>query len=80
MSLTLGQNGSYINQIENKSALPSLQGFFYICEYFGVTPKEFFDEGNAYPEKLKDLIAEAKKLDEKALAHILGIMRELNRK
>ena len=29
MSLTLGQNNSYINQIENKKALPSLQGLFY---------------------------------------------------
>ena len=35
MSLSLGQNNSYINQIENKKALPSLQGLFYICEYFG---------------------------------------------
>ena len=34
MSLSLGQNNSYINQIENKKALPSLQGLFYICEYF----------------------------------------------
>ena len=31
MSLTLGQNNSYINQIENKKALPSSQGLFYIC-------------------------------------------------
>lgn len=43
MSLTLGQNNSYINQIENKKALPSLQGLFYICEYFGITPQQFFD-------------------------------------
>lgn len=33
MSLSLGQNDSYINRIENKKALPSLQGLFYICEY-----------------------------------------------
>ena len=43
MSLSLGQNGSYINQIENKKALPSLQGLFYICEYLHMTPQEFFD-------------------------------------
>lgn len=28
MSLSLGQNESYINQIENGKALPSLQGLF----------------------------------------------------
>ena len=30
MSLSLGQNNSYINRIENKKALPSLQGLFNI--------------------------------------------------
>ena len=30
LSLALGQNSSYINQIENRKALPSLQGLFYI--------------------------------------------------
>jgi len=38
MSLSLGQNESYINQIENRKSLPSMQVFFYICEYLGVTP------------------------------------------
>lgn len=80
MSLSLGQNLTYINKIENKKALPSLQGLFYICEYLGVTPQEFFDEGNPYPEQLQELVAEAKKLDATALSYILGIMRELNSK
>nr|WP_308624663.1 helix-turn-helix transcriptional regulator [uncultured Eisenbergiella sp.] len=80
MSLSLGQNVTYINKIENKKALPSLQGLFYICEYLGVTPQEFFDEGNQYPEQLKELVVEAKKLDATALSYILGIMKELNGK
>lgn len=44
MSLALGQNESYINRIENKRSFPSMQVFFYICEYLDVTPKEFFTE------------------------------------
>lgn len=80
MSLSLGQNNSYINQIENKKALPSLQGLFYICEYFGITPQEFFDEGNSYPDQLSQLIANMKKLDEKALSHIAGLVDELTAK
>ena len=40
-----------------------MQSFFYICEYLGVTPQEFFDEGNTYPETLKEFIAEARQLD-----------------
>src|SRR5699024_7729913 len=42
MSLALGQNASYINRIENRKAFPSMQLFFYICEYLGTTPQEFF--------------------------------------
>ena len=82
MSLSLGHANNYINNIENKKTLPAMQSFFYIyiCEYLGVTPQEFFDEGNPYPETLREFIAEAKQLDEKSMAYILGIMKELNSK
>ena len=78
MSLSLGQNSNYINQIENRKALPSLQGLFYICEYFGITPKEFFDEGNLYPAQLSALTEELKKLDLSALEHIAALIKEIN--
>ena len=78
MSLSLGQAANYINSIENRKALPSMQSFFYICEYLGVTPQEFFDEGTACPVRLRELMDEAKRLDESALVHLLALMRELN--
>ena len=78
MSLSLGQANNYINNIENKKSLPAMQSFFYICEYLGVTPQEFFDEGNTYPETLKEFIAEARQLDPQSMQYILGIMKELN--
>ena len=78
MSLSLGQAANYINSIENRKALHSMQSFFYICEYLGVTPQEFFDEGNACPVRLRELMDEAKRLDESALVHLLALMRELN--
>ena len=61
MSLDLGQNPSYINRIENQKAFPSMQVFFYICEYLKITPGDFFDMhtdyrellGNKLPEHLK---------------------------
>lgn len=80
MSLSLGQANNYINNIENKKSLPAMQSFFYICEYLGVTPKEFFDEENAYPVVMQEFIAEGKKLDAKSLEYILGIMKNLNSK
>lgn len=80
MSLSLGQNTSYINQIENRKALPSLPGLFYICEYFGVSPQQFFDVGNACPVQLAELVEDMKKLDPAMLGHISAIVKELLRK
>ena len=80
MSLSLGQANNYINNIENKKSLPAMQSFFYICEYLGVTPQEFFDEENACPQTLQKFMTEAKKLDSKSMEYILGIMKELNSK
>ena len=77
MSLSLGQNNSYINQIENRKALPSLQGLFYICEYFGITPRDFFDTGNSYPGRIAELLEDIKRLDAESLDHVAWIVRRL---
>ena len=77
MSLALGQNGSYINRIENGKTFPSLQAFFYICEYLQVSPKEFFDEDSPSPIKVAQIAAELQKLDEVQLDTILAVIRGL---
>ena len=80
MSLSLGQANNYINNIENKKSLPAMQSFFYICEYLGITPQEFFDEDNTYPVLLQAVMNEAKYLDPEVTEYFLGIMEELNKK
>lgn len=55
MSLALGQNESYINRIENGKSFPSMQVFFYICEYLEITPMDFFHENVANPKQLARL-------------------------
>lgn len=52
MSLSIGQNAGYINNIETGKALPSMTSFFYICEYLGITPQEFFDADAEQPKEL----------------------------
>lgn len=42
--MSLGQSQSYINNIENKKTLLSMQMFLYICEFLDVEPKDFFEE------------------------------------
>ena len=80
MSLSLGQSESYINKIENKKSLPSMTGFFYICEYLNVPPKDFFDDEVSFPTKLNDLIDELKKLNDGQLEHLLAIIKDLKTK
>lgn len=52
LSQELNQCESYINKIETGRSLPSIEVFFKICEYFDITPAEFFID-DADP-KLKD--------------------------
>ena len=80
MSLSMGQRASYVNNIENRRARPSLTGLFYICEYFGITPWEFFEEGNEYPQKLRAIVDSLKNLDERNLAIVAQIASILARK
>lgn len=80
MSLSIGQNPGYINNIESGRALPSLAGFFYICQYLDVTPCDFFDTESNDPTKLRVLLADLKQLNDEQLDTIVALVKELTRK
>ena len=80
MSLSIGQNAGYINSIENGKALPSMSGFFFICEYLGITPQEFFDGDLSQPLAMRELVNNLKRLDEKQFNNIASIVEELAKK
>ena len=80
MSLSLGQSESYINKIENRRTLPSMTGFFYICEYLGITPQEFFNTAAFSPQKSKELLHEIEKLSPEQTEHILMVVRDISRR
>lgn len=77
MSLSLGQSESYINKIENKRTLPSMAGFIYICEYFGITPQDFFNVDAPAPQKSKEVLSEFNKLTASQADHIMMIIRDI---
>lgn len=77
MSLALGQGSGYINGLENKHGFPSMQGFFYICEYLGVTPSEFFDDGNQHPIEYRELLKDLDALSEENRRNVLAIVKGL---
>ena len=62
MSLSIGQNPGYINSIETGKSLPSMMGFFYICDYLKVSPKDFFDDRIDSPTEFNRLVSDLKRL------------------
>lgn len=77
MSLSIGQNAGYINNIENGHNMPSMTVFFYICEYLGITPKEFFDYEVELPDTTRMLIEASKKMDKESLIHLTALAQAL---
>lgn len=77
MSLSLGLNAGYINNVEIGKSLPSMGTFFLICNYFDIEPKEFFDCDAAQPVELRELIDNLKKLNQKQLSNIASIVEDL---
>ena len=77
MSLSMGQNPGYINNIESGKSLPSVSGIFYICDYLNITPSELFDMDVENPEKLKGIIEDLKRLNDKQLDTIATLIKEL---
>lgn len=43
MGLDLGHSASYVHGITSDKALPSITEFLYICDYLGISPRDFFD-------------------------------------
>lgn len=80
MSLSIGQNSSYINRIENKQTFPSMRLFFYICEYLEISPKDFFDIDISNPFIVDEILNELKTLNDEQLNTVLAVSKGLNHK
>ncbi|MBE6708916.1 MAG: helix-turn-helix transcriptional regulator [Ruminococcaceae bacterium] len=80
LSLDLGHSKGYIQGISSGRSLPSLGEFLYMCEYFGITPKEFFDEEIENPMLVQKLYSIAKDMSEEDLCALIGVAEQLNKK
>lgn len=67
-----------INNMETKNNMPSMQGLYYICEYFQITPKDFFGEGMAHPTLILELVSKCERLDKQSLQKLLEFIKTLN--
>lgn len=77
MSLSLGQNPGYINHIENCQTMPSMAGFFYICEYLKITPQQFFDTSWENPAQINTILEDLEHLSDDQLLHFSQLLHDL---
>ena len=80
MSLDMGHSAGYIRSITSGKNLPSMGEFLYMCEYFGITPAEFFDENIPAPLQLKELNSLAGQLPAEDIDALIAVAKRLVRK
>lgn len=80
MSYDLGHSRGYVYNISSGKALPPMKEFLAICDYFGITPKQFFDEEIANPELVQKAVDGIQQLDEKDQLMLLDFINRLQEK
>ncbi len=78
VSMDLGRSSSYIRGITSGRSLPSMSEFFYICEYFEITPAEFFNSDFDNPALISKAVDGMLKLDENDLLHLIYVINKFN--
>lgn len=80
MSYALGHSRGYIYNISSGKSLPPLTELFAICEYFEITPTEFFDDSVSNPELIQKAVEGMKQLDDSDQLMILNHINRLLKK
>lgn len=80
MSYDLGHSRGYINNISSGKTLPSMTEFFAICDYFDISPAEFFDTKTQNPKLAQSVISSLEQLDESDLELTLLNIKRLSKK
>lgn len=78
MSLDLGQNRNYIQGISSGKSMPSMAQFLNICEYFGITPMQFFDGETLYPQLVRKAMDGMQDLSDRDLLLLLNLIQRLH--
>ena len=77
MGYDLGRSRGFINNISSGKAMPSMKEFFSICEYFGITPMDFFDTEHEDPALTGKAVEEVRSLDDDDVLLILTLIKRI---
>ena len=80
MSYDLGHSRGYIYNISSGKALPPMKEFLAICDYFGITPQQFFDESTDSPQLIQRAAEGMRQLDDNDLIMLIGLIDRLKSK
>lgn len=80
MSLDLGHSKGYIQSISSGRSLPSMAEFLSLCEYFNITPYDFFNtaEDSSQLVYLRTLETEARKLSNDDIELLTSLAKRLD--
>lgn len=79
MSYDLGHSRGYVYNISSGKSLPPMKEFFAICDYFEITPQQFFDESTDTPELIQKAVEGMRQLSERDLIMLLSFIDRLKR-
>ncbi|MGI5825532.1 MAG: helix-turn-helix domain-containing protein [Bacillota bacterium] len=80
MSYDLGHSRGYIYNISCGRSLPSMIEFLAICDYFEITPKEFFDAEQENPALTRETAAAFQTLTQNDAELVLQLIKRLTEK
>lgn len=77
LSLDLRHSQGYIQSITSGRTLPSMTSFLEICEYFKITPLEFFDPAINNPPLFRTVMNDIKTLSENDLLLLSLVLKRI---
>ena len=77
MSLSIGLSEGFINKIENGGPLPNMTNFLYICDYLGISPRDFFDFEAELPANVRELCDLVKTLPGKQVDGLIALVKSI---
>ena len=79
MSRDLGHGRNYIYKITSCKAAISVSDLICICEYFGITMSEFFDENPNHTGLIQTVADELEDMDDDDILLMLRLIRRTKR-
>ena len=80
MSYDLGRSRGYIYNISSGKSLPPMKEFLQICDYFNITPAQFFETSAGSGKRtalMETAVTELGKLDDESLSLVAKLAHKL---